>query len=34
MAIHEITDENFDENYSFKTKEASITIKKPNWISI
>ncbi len=26
-------DENFDENAEFKTKEASIKIKKPDWIS-
>ena len=34
FALIKYRDENFNENYSFKTKEASITIKKPNWLSL
>ena len=33
FAIIKFTDQNFNENISFKTKNASINIKKPNWIN-
>ena len=33
FALVKYLDENFDEKYSFKTNKASISIKKPNWIS-
>ena len=33
FALIKFLDENFDEKLEFKTKEASISIKKPNWIS-
>ena len=33
FALIKFLDKNFDENAEFKTKEASIKIKKPNWIS-
>ena len=32
FALIKFLDKNFDENAEFKTKEASIRIKKPNWI--
>jgi len=32
FALIKFLDENFDERLEFKTKEASISIKKPNWI--
>ena len=32
FALVKFLDKNFDENSEFKTKEASIRIKKPNWI--
>ena len=33
FALIKFLDENFDEKLEFKTKEASISIKKPEWIS-
>ena len=33
FALIKFLDKNFDENNEFKTKEASIRIKKPDWIS-
>ncbi len=33
FALIKYLDENFDEKNEFKTKEASIRIKKPDWIS-
>ncbi len=33
FALIKYLDENFDEKVEFKTKEASISIKKPDWIS-
>ncbi|WP_440692982.1 CAF17-like 4Fe-4S cluster assembly/insertion protein YgfZ [Candidatus Pelagibacter sp. HIMB1695] len=33
FALIKFLDENFDEKLEFKTKEASISVKKPNWIS-
>ena len=33
FALIKYLNENFDEKANFKTKEASISIKKPNWIS-
>ena len=33
FALIKYLDENFDEKLEFKTKEASISVKKPNWIS-
>ena len=33
FALIKFLDKNFDENAEFKTKEASIKIKKPEWIS-
>ena len=33
FALIKFLDKNFDENAEFKTKEASIKIKKPYWIS-
>ena len=33
FALIKFLDENFDEKLEFKTKEASIIIKKPEWIS-
>ena len=33
FALIKFLDENFDEKNEFKTKEASISVKKPNWIS-
>ena len=33
FALIKFLDENFNEKLEFKTKEASISIKKPNWIS-
>ena len=33
FALIKFLDKNFDENAEFKTKEASIKIKKPDWIS-
>ena len=33
FALIKFLDENFDEKISFKTKDASINIKKPNWIN-
>ena len=32
FALIKFLDKNFDENAQFKTKEASIKIKKPEWI--
>ena len=32
FALIKLHDKNFDENSEFKTKEALIKIKKPNWI--
>ncbi len=32
FALIKFLDKNFDENAEFKTKEASIKIKKPEWI--
>jgi len=32
FALIKYQDENFIENYDFKTKEASIKINKPDWI--
>ena len=34
FALIKYLDKNFDENQEFKTKEAAITIKKPDWIGI
>ena len=33
FALIRYLDKNFEENVEFKTKEASITIKKPYWIN-
>ena len=33
FALIKYLDKNFEENTEFKTKEASIRIKKPDWIS-
>ncbi len=33
FALVKYLDENFDENVNFKTKQASINIKKPDWIN-
>ena len=33
FALIKYLNENFDEKLEFKTKEASISVKKPNWIS-
>ena len=33
FALIRYSDENFDQNFSFKTKDASIKIKKPDWIN-
>ena len=33
FALIKYLDKNFTENTEFKTKEAAIRIKKPNWIS-
>ena len=33
FALIKYLDENFDDSVNFKTKEASIKIKKPNWIN-
>ena len=33
FALIKFLDENFDEKVEFKTKEASISVKKPNWIN-
>ena len=33
FALIKFLDKNFDEKLEFKTKEASISVKKPNWIS-
>ena len=33
FALIKFLDKNFDEKLEFKTKEASISIKKPEWIS-
>ena len=33
FALIKFLDKNFDENLEFKTKEASINIKKPKWIT-
>ena len=33
FALIKFLDKNFDENSEFKTKEALIKIKKPNWIA-
>ena len=33
FALIRYLDENFDQNFSFKTKDASIKIKKPDWIN-
>ena len=34
FALIKYLDKNFEENTEFKTKEASIRIKKPDWISV
>ena len=34
FALIKYLDENFDEKFDFKTKDAQINIKKPNWIKI
>ena len=33
FALIKYLDKNFEENTEFKTKEASISIKKPDWVS-
>ena len=33
FALVKYLDKNFDERFDFKTKEASINIKKPDWIN-
>ena len=33
FALIKFLDKNFDEKVDFKTKEASINIKKPDWIN-
>ena len=33
FALIKYLDDNFDEKVNFKTKEATIKIKKPNWIN-